>query len=147
MHASSETPSVTDPVPAIKAEDLLKSVISSLDDNKAEEITSIDLAGKTGIADYMVIANGRSQRQVAALTDYVVKDLKAIGLKGIVVQGLEQADWVLIDAGDVIVHVFRPEVRSFYNLDKMWSTDIEEAGDLDANTDVSADAIEPALLN
>lgn len=143
MHASSETPSVTDPVPAIKAEDLLKSVISSLDDNKAEDITSIDLAGKTGIADYMVIANGRSQRQVAALTDYVVKDLKSIGLKGIVVQGLEQADWVLIDAGDVIVHVFRPEVRSFYNLDKMWSTDIEETGDMDAG----ADAIDPALLN
>lgn len=143
MHASSETPSVTDPVPAIKAEDLLKSVISSLDDNKAEDITSIDLAGKTGIADYMVIANGRSQRQVAALTDYVVKDLKSIGLKGIVVQGLEQADWVLIDAGDVIVHVFRPEVRSFYNLDKMWSSDIEDTGDMDA----SSDAIEPALLN
>ncbi|WP_262694042.1 ribosome silencing factor [Kordiimonas aquimaris] len=142
MHASSETPSVTDPVPAIKAEDLLKSVISSLDDNKAEDITSIDLAGKTGIADYMVIANGRSQRQVSALTDYVVKDLKAMGLKGIVVQGLEQADWVLIDAGDVIVHVFRPEVRTFYNLDKMWSTDIEAGAD-------SADdeVIDPALLN
>lgn len=134
MHASSETLSVTDPVPALKAEDLLKAVISSLDDNKAEEITSIDLAGKTGIADYMVIASGRSQRQVAALTDYVVKDLKTRGLKGIVVQGLEQADWVLIDAGDVIVHIFRPEVRSFYNLDKMWATDVEDVADDESPT-------------
>lgn len=125
MHASSETHSVTDPVPALSAEDLLKSVIASLDDNKAEDITSIDLAGKTGIADFMVIATGGSQRQVAALTDYVVKGLKALGHKDIVVQGLEQADWVLIDAGDVIAHIFRPEVRSFYNLDKLWTTDVD----------------------
>lgn len=133
MHASSETHSVTDPVPALSAEDLLKSVIASLDDNKAEDITSIDLAGKTGIADYMVIASGGSQRQVSALTDYVVKGLKERGLKGIVVQGLEQADWVLIDAGDVIVHIFRPEVRSFYNLDKMWTTDIDDAAETAAD--------------
>lgn len=129
MHASSETHSVTDPVPAMSAEDLLKSVIASLDDNKAEDITSIDLAGKTGIADFMVIASGRSQRQVAALTDYVVKGLKKAGFKDMVVQGLEQADWVLIDAGDVIVHIFRPEVRSFYNLDKMWANDIDSDSD------------------
>ncbi len=133
MHASSETHSVTDPVPALSAEDLLKSVIASLDDNKAEEITSIDLAGKTGIADYMVIATGGSQRQVAALTDYVVKGLKALGHKDIVVQGLEQADWVLIDAGDVIAHIFRPEVRSFYNLDKLWTTDVDAEQSADAN--------------
>lgn len=125
MHASSETHSVTDPVPALSAEDLLKSVIASLDDNKAEDITSIDLAGKTGIADFMVIATGGSARQVAALTDYVVKGLKKRGHKDMVVQGLAQGDWVLVDAGDVIVHIFRPEVRSFYNLDKLWTTDIE----------------------
>lgn len=135
LHASSETHSVTDPVPAMSAEDLLKSVIASLDDNKAEDITSIDLAGKTGIADFMVIASGRSQRQVAALTDYVVKGLKKLGHKDMVVQGLEQADWVLIDAGDVIVHIFRPEVRNFYNLDKMWATDIDENADEGDNTD------------
>ena len=129
MHASSETHSVTDPVPAMSAEDLLKSVIASLDDNKAEDITSIDLAGKTGIADFMVIASGGSQRQVAALTDYVVKGLKEAGHKDMVVQGLEQADWVLIDACDVIVHIFRPEVRSFYNLDKMWASDIDSDSD------------------
>ena len=133
MHASSETHSVTDPVPALSAEDLLKSVIASLDDNKAEDITSIDLAGKTGIADFMVIATGGSQRQVSALTDYVVKDLKKRGHKDMVIQGLEQSDWVLIDAGDVIVHIFRPEVRSFYNLDKLWTTDV------DAETEQSSD--------
>lgn len=141
MHASSETHSVTDPVPALSAEDLLKSVIASLDDNKAEEITSIDLAGKTGIADYMVIATGGSQRQVAALTDYVVKGLKKRGHKDIVVQGLEQADWVLIDVGDVIVHIFRPEVRSFYNLDKLWTTDIEEGAEQPSDDDPSGDRV------
>lgn len=126
MQASSETLSVTDPIPVVKTEDLLKSVISSLDDNKAEDIVSINLAGKTSIADHMVIASGRSQRQVAALAEYVIKGLKALGHKDMVVQGQEQADWVLIDAGDVIVHIFRPEVRSFYNLDKMWGTEIED---------------------
>jgi ribosome-associated protein len=126
LQASSETLSVTDPIPVVKTEDLLKSVVSNLDDNKAEDIVSINLAGKSSIADHMVIASGRSQRQVAALADYVIKGMKQIGHKDIVVQGLEQADWVLIDAGDVIVHIFRPEVRSFYNLDKMWGTEIEE---------------------
>ncbi len=126
MQASSETLSVTDPIPVVKTEDLLKSVISSLDDNKAEDIVSINLAGKTSIADHMVIASGRSQRQVSALAEYVIKGLKALGHKDMVVQGQEQADWVLIDAGDVIVHIFRPEVRSFYNLDKMWGTEIED---------------------
>ncbi|MBV1900796.1 MAG: ribosome silencing factor [Kordiimonadaceae bacterium] len=125
MHTSSETPSVTDHLKAISPEALLKTITACLDDNKAEDIVSIDLAGKSGIADYIVIANGRSARQVAALSDYVVKGLKAIGHKDITVQGLAQADWVLIDANDVIVHIFRPEVRSFYNLDKMWDADLE----------------------
>lgn len=128
MQASSETLSVTDPIPVIKTEDLLKTVTSSLDDNKAEDIVSINLAGKSSIADHMVIASGRSQRQVAALADYVIKAMKEMGHKDIVVQGLEQADWVLIDAGDIIVHIFRPEVRSFYNLDKMWGTELEDDG-------------------
>jgi len=126
LQASSETLSVTDPIPVIKTEDLLKTVTASLDDNKAEDIISINLAGKSSIADFMVIASGRSQRQVAALADYVIKGMKEAGHRDIVVQGLEQADWVLIDAGDVIVHIFRPEVRSFYNLDKMWGTELEE---------------------
>lgn len=127
MHTSSETPSVADPLPAVAAADLLENVTKCLDDNKAEDIVSIDLAGKSGIADYIVIANGRSQRQVAALADYVIKGLKKAGLKNIVVEGLEQADWVLIDANDVVVHIFRPEVRSFYNLDKMWGAELESS--------------------
>lgn len=143
MHASSETLGVTDPVPALSAEDLLKSVIASLDDNKAEDITSIDLAGKTGIADFMVIATGGSARQVAALTDYVVKGLKQKGHKDMVTQGLAQADWVLIDAGDVIVHIFRPEVRSFYNLDKLWTTDVEPGTEQEADDSAS----DPRVVN
>lgn len=127
MHTSSETPSVADPLPALAAEDLLKNVTKCLDDNKAEDIVSIDLAGKSGIADYIVIANGRSQRQVSALADYVIKGLKQAGHKDIVVEGLEQADWVLIDANDVVIHIFRPEVRSFYNLDKMWGAELESS--------------------
>ena len=101
-------------------------VVDALDTNKAEDINTIDLSGKSSMADHMVIANGRSQRQVAALTDYVLRALKGAGVKDILVQGLEQADWVLIDAGDVIVHLFRPEVREFYNLDKMWGASIEQ---------------------
>jgi len=127
LHASSETHSVTETVRAIKPSDLLDAVTDCLDSHKAEDIISIDLSGKSSFADHMVIASGRSQRQVAALTDYLVRDLKRMGHRDIVVQGLEQADWVLIDAGDVVVHLFRPEVRSFYNLDKMWGTDAEDS--------------------
>ena len=127
MHVSSETPSVADPVPADTPKDFLQSIVKCLDDNKAEDITSIDLAGKSSIADHMIIASGRSQRQVAALADYVQRAIKEAGVTGTMVQGLEQADWVLIDAGDVVVHIFRPEVRSFYNLDKMWGTDLDTA--------------------
>jgi ribosome-associated protein len=88
---------------------------------KAEDIVTIDLTGKSSIADAMVVASGRSQRHVGAVADHVVKDLEEAGLPGIKVEGMRQADWVLIDAGDVIVHVFRPEVRAFYNLEKMWA--------------------------
>jgi ribosome-associated protein len=88
---------------------------------KAEDSVAIDLSGKSSIADYMVVTSGRSQRHVNAVAEHVVKDLKAAGAEGIRVEGMRQGDWVLIDAGDVIVHVFRPEVRTFYNLEKMWS--------------------------
>ena len=88
---------------------------------KAEDIVTIDLTGKSSIADAMVVAAGRSQRHVGAVADRVVKDLEKAHLRGIRVEGMRQADWVLIDAGDVIVHVFRPEVRTFYNLEKMWA--------------------------
>jgi ribosome-associated protein len=89
-----------------------------LEDGKAEEIVTIELAGKTTIADHMVIANGRSARQVAALTEHLEEVLSR--RTRISIEGKMQADWVLIDAGDVIVHLFRPEIRSYYNLEKMW---------------------------
>ena len=96
-------------------------VLASLDDMKAEDIISIDLFGKTTIADAMVIASGRSQRHVGSAADRVLKDLAKAGVRDAKVEGMPHCDWVLIDAGDVIVHVFRPEVRAFYNLEKMWA--------------------------
>lgn len=105
----------------------LTTVLASLDDSKAENIVSIDIQGKSSLADHMVIASGRSHRHVAAVADHVLKALKDAGLGNARVEGLSGADWVLIDAGDVIVHVFRPEVRDFYNLEKMWQApDLEE---------------------
>ena len=88
---------------------------------KAEDIVTIDLSGKTSIGDYMVVASGRSQRHVASVADNVVKEIEKSGVARVRVEGVRQADWVLIDAGDVIVHVFRPEIREFYNLEKMWA--------------------------
>jgi ribosome-associated protein len=88
---------------------------------KAEDSVAIDLSGKSSIADYMVVTSGRSQRHVSAVAEHIVKDLKDAGAERVRVEGMQQGDWVLIDAGDVIVHVFRPEVRIFYNLEKMWS--------------------------
>ena len=100
----------------------MKSVIeASLDDDKAEDIISIDLSGKTDIADYMIIASGRSQRHVSAIAQHLVERLRKETGQTVSVEGGNQADWVLVDAADVIVHVFRPEVRSFYNLEKMWA--------------------------
>jgi ribosome-associated protein len=97
--------------------------LSALDDLKAEEVVVIDLAGKTSIADHMIVATGRSTTQVGALADRAVKALKEAGAGTPSVEGLPACDWVLIDAGDLIVHLFRPEVRAFYNLEKMWGVD------------------------
>ena len=94
-------------------------VLARLDDMKAEDTVSIDLTGKSSIGDYMVVTSGRSQRHVASVADHVIDELEKFGR--VRVEGKQQGDWVLIDAGDVIVHVFRPEVRAFYNLEKMWS--------------------------
>jgi len=102
---------------------LLKIVTDTLDGAKAEEVSVIDLEGKTSIGDYMVVASGRSQRHVGAVADHLIKALKDAGYGRARVEGLPQGDWVLIDAGEVIVHLFRPEVREFYNLEKMWSAD------------------------
>lgn len=102
------------------SEALLERIISSLDDDKAEEIVQIDLRGKSSIADYMVIASGRSSRQVAAISENLADRLKEDFRLICKIEGKDTGDWVLIDAGDVIVHVFRPEVREFYQLEKMW---------------------------
>jgi ribosome-associated protein len=95
-------------------------ILASLEDSKAEDIAPIDITGKSSLADYIVVATGRSQRHVAAIADHVVEDLKEAGGRHLRVEGLRAGDWVLIDAGDVIIHIFRPEVRAFYNLEKMW---------------------------
>jgi ribosome-associated protein len=102
---------------------MLSVVLKSLSDAKAEEIVSIDLKGKTSIADFMVVASGRSNRHVGAIADQVVDKLKKEGFRNVTVEGLPHCDWVLIDGGDVVVHIFRPEVREFYNLEKMWLAD------------------------
>ena len=101
-------------------------VVSSLEDDKAEDIVVIDLAGKSSIADFMVIASGRSQRQVGAMAEHLREKMKAFGLDRLSVEGATRCDWVLIDGGDVVVHLFRPEVRSFYNIEKMWGLDLPE---------------------
>ena len=98
----------------------------SLDDHKAEDVVVINLEGKSDIADYMVIASGRSSRQVATMADKLVEVAKAHDVKGITPEGRAQADWILLDSGDVIIHLFRPEVREFYNLEKMWSAVIPD---------------------
>lgn len=102
---------------------LLSTVLGCLEDAKAEDVVSIDIADKTPIADQMVIASGRSQRHVGAIADQLLDAVKQAGYRDLRVEGLPACDWVLIDSGDVVVHVFRPEVRSFYNLEKLWSAD------------------------
>ena len=102
-------------------EKILKIVVQTLDENKAEDIVTVDLNGISSIASHMVVASGTSQRHVAALAEKVVENLKKEGFRASV-EGAEKADWVLIDAFDVIVHLFKPEVRAFYNLEKMWQS-------------------------
>ncbi len=105
------------------AEDLHQLILQSLDDDQAQDVTSIPLAGKSSIGDYMVIASGRSTRHVAAIAEKLAERIKAETGRPVRIEGLPTADWVLIDANDVIVHLFRPEVRSFYNLERMWGFD------------------------
>ncbi len=100
---------------------LLALVLKQLDDDQAQDVVAIDLAGKSSIADHMVIASGRSTRQVAAMAQKLAEEVKKKGFGPARLEGLPAADWVLIDAGDVVVHIFRPEVRSFYNLERMWA--------------------------
>ena len=124
------TPKI-DPVPTISGttdqgladrlpREFVELIASSLDDDKAEDIVIIDLDGKSTIADYMIVASGRSARQVGAMADHLAVRLKQAGIRSIRVEGRTNGDWVLLDVGDVIVHLFRPEVRTFYNIEKMW---------------------------
>ncbi len=101
-------------------ENLHAVVLQSLDDDQAQEVISIPLAGKSSIADHIVIASGRSSRQVASIAQKLAERIKKTTGRHVRIEGLPIADWVLIDAGDVVVHIFRPEVRSFYNLERMW---------------------------
>jgi ribosome-associated protein len=110
--------------PPVQARPSALSLITTmLDDAKAENVTTIDLAGKTSLADHMIVATGRSDRHVGAIAAQIISKLKDEGYGNAKVEGMPLCEWVLIDAGDIIVHVFRPEVRNFYNLEKMWSGD------------------------
>ena len=103
------------------ADKTLNLILSRLDDMKAEETVTIDLRGKSAFSDYMIVTTGRANRHVGAIAENVTKALKENGIKNIHVEGLPNCDWVLIDSGDVVVHVFRPEVREFYNLERLWT--------------------------
>ena len=102
---------------------LADSVVNNLEDDKAEDIISIDLQGKSSLADMMIIASGRSARHVASIADHLSQTMKEVTGRPVKVEGLPNADWVLLDIGDIIVHLFRPEVRTFYNLEKIWADD------------------------
>lgn len=106
---------------------LVDLVQASLEDDKAQDIVVIDLTGKSSIADFMVIASGTSQRHVGAMSDHLQRQLKAATESAVSVEGANRCDWVLIDGGDVIVHIFRPDVRAFYSLEKMWGAEFQEA--------------------
>lgn len=118
---------VTDPAQPVDVEALHSLVMQSLDDDQAVEVVTIPLAGKSSIADHMVIASGRSTRQVASMAAKLAAKIKQDFGRIVRIEGLPVADWVLIDADDVIVHLFRPEVRSFYNLERMWAFGDEDS--------------------
>jgi ribosome-associated protein len=103
------------------ADKTLNMILSRLDDMKAEETITIDLRGKSSFSDYMIVTSGRVNRHVGAIAENVAKGLKETGVKSLHIEGLPNCDWVLIDSGDVIVHIFRPEVREFYNLERLWT--------------------------
>jgi ribosome-associated protein len=102
-------------------------ILSSLDEDQAEDVVCIDLAGKSSLADAIIVASGRSHRHVAAIADHIVRKLKDAGVGRARVEGLPNADWVLIDAGDVVAHVFRPEVRAFYAIERIWTGETRHA--------------------
>jgi ribosome-associated protein len=107
----------------VEQQPLLSRILVSLDDDKADDVVTIDLAGRSSLADWIVIANGRSQRHVSAMAEHLGRRLKEAGYGTRPIDGMASGDWVLVDAGDVIVHIFRPEVRAYYDLEGMWSVD------------------------
>ena len=117
---------ISKPHTACDADQILELITTSLDDDKAENVLTIPLQGKSAMADYMVVASGTSSRQVAAMAEHIEFKLKQNKVDVLGLEGLRQADWVLIDANDVIVHLFRPEVREFYGLERMWADDAAE---------------------
>jgi len=118
--AVSQTPSPASLLASDATGSALETVLASLDDAKAEGTVTIDIRSKSALGDFMVVASGRSHRHVGAIADRVVRSLKEARLGPVRVEGLPHCDWVLVDAGDLIVHIFRPEVREFYNIEKMW---------------------------
>lgn len=119
------------------AKALSEHILSILDENSAQDTIEIDIRGKSSVADFMIVTSGRSNRHVGALADYVQKSLKEMGHKSLGIEGQEANDWILIDVGDVILHIFRPEVRVFYNLEKIWSVPLPEALRVDETADIS----------
>ncbi|MBS8262365.1 ribosome silencing factor [Roseibium polysiphoniae] len=115
------------PASAELSGELIDTVLASLEDSKAEDIVTLQISGKSSLADQMVIASGRSHRHVGAIADHLLRDVKEAGAGNANIEGLTTCDWVLIDVGDVIVHIFRPEVRGFYNLEKMWAPEPDDA--------------------
>jgi ribosome-associated protein len=114
---------ILSPAPVPDTPQMIDVVLKSLEDAKAEETVSIDITGKSSLSDHMVVTSGRSHRHVGAVADQVAKALREAGFPKPRVEGLPHCDWVLVDAGDVIVHIFRPEVREFYHIEKMWAVD------------------------
>jgi len=118
-------PSHLEVIPAVQGDDArfcLELILLALEDAKAESVVTIDLQGRSVLGDFMVIASGRSQRHVSAIADQLLQKLRQAGIRNVRIEGLEGGDWVLLDTGDVIVHLFRPEIREFYNLEKMWQS-------------------------
>jgi ribosome-associated protein len=109
------------PRPGIDVDAATRVALASLEDDKAEEILAIDIRGRSSFADMLIVASGRSARHVSAVADHVMRKLKDSGVKDVRIEGLPQADWVLVDAGDLVIHLFRPEVRAFYNIEKIWA--------------------------
>ena len=116
-------PKTSVPLPIPKEDLLARAILESLENSKAEDVVSIDLEGKTTLADVMIIATGRSNVHVGAIADHLIKACRAAGYRTPRVEGVPLCDWVLVDAGDAIIHIFKPDVRQFYNLEKMWSAD------------------------